>query len=262
MIAHEYGHHVQNLLGTDERVGRRPRRARSRARCGSSCRPTATPACGPRTRSRPGSSSSSPTRTSRDGLDAAAAIGDDRIQERSGGRVDPETWTHGSSEQRQSWFTTGYRRATRTAATRSPLEHSKAGAAARRARAGRDVRSLARSVSIPGLNRIHHVAIFTAEWWQVQGTVRGPPLYARGRPVRPYSPCPLPPAPARSPLTRTSSRSSVSCPRCRRARAPPGSPATRGSGKMPGCPSPASACPGSSSTSTSCSCWRSASSRI
>jgi predicted metalloprotease len=44
----------------------------------------------------------------RDALNAASTVGDDHIQEQSGGFVNPESFTHGTSEQRQFWFANGY----------------------------------------------------------------------------------------------------------------------------------------------------------
>ena len=47
-----------------------------------------------------------------DAITTAQAIGDDTLQRRGGGRVSPESFTHGSSEQRRAWFTTGYEQGT------------------------------------------------------------------------------------------------------------------------------------------------------
>ena len=44
----------------------------------------------------------------RDAINAAQSVGDDHIQRESGAPVNPESWTHGSSEQRERWFVTGY----------------------------------------------------------------------------------------------------------------------------------------------------------
>lgn len=111
VLAHEYGHHVQNLLGI--------RGDRDRGAGSDAVRQELQADCFAGTWANSATTTPDPVTgeililelTQQDideALSAAAAVGDDRIQESATGQVDPESWTHGSAEQRQRWFRVGY----------------------------------------------------------------------------------------------------------------------------------------------------------
>lgn len=112
VLAHEYGHHVQHLTGVFEdhpRDGTGEESNAVRTELQADCFAGAWAAEAPKQTDAAGQPYLlEPTRAQiDDALSAAAAVGDDHIQEQSG-RVNPESWTHGSSEQRQRWFMAGY----------------------------------------------------------------------------------------------------------------------------------------------------------
>ena len=105
VLAHEYGHHVQNLTGTLRSAdrGTGPQGGQVRVELQADCFAGLWVGHARDTRF-----IEDITRNDvNDALDAAAAVGDDRIQQRAKGRVTPESWTHGSSDQRKSWFVRG-----------------------------------------------------------------------------------------------------------------------------------------------------------
>jgi predicted metalloprotease len=108
VVAHEIGHHVQQLMGISTRVSEEQRanpesanelsvRLELQADCLAGVWAFTTYE---RRLLEEGDLE--------EGLNAAAAVGDDRIQQQASGTIDPESWTHGSSEQRVRWFTTGF----------------------------------------------------------------------------------------------------------------------------------------------------------
>ena len=114
MLAHEVGHHVQRITGIEGQV-RQLQQSRPDQQNALSVRLELQADCFAgvwgNTAARSGRAAQGKVELEsgdvEEGLNAAAAIGDDRIQRMSGGRVAPDRFTHGSSEKRVTWFRRG-----------------------------------------------------------------------------------------------------------------------------------------------------------
>jgi len=109
VVAHEVGHHVQNLVGTAKKVNDLQRRASKAQANELSVRMELQADCfaGVWAKNAAQSRQLLEAGDVEEGLNAASAIGDDRLQRQAQGRVVPDAFTHGSSEQRVRWFRRG-----------------------------------------------------------------------------------------------------------------------------------------------------------
>ena len=113
VLAHEWGHHIQNLRGTMDSIDRTatgPSSDGVRLELQADCFAGAWVGAASTEADENGVPLlKQPTDAElADALSAASAVGDDRIQQATTGQVDSDSWTHGSSAQRQRWFTEGY----------------------------------------------------------------------------------------------------------------------------------------------------------
>ncbi|MEL4180038.1 KPN_02809 family neutral zinc metallopeptidase [Roseateles sp. PN1] len=109
VIAHEVGHHLQNLQGTTEKLDRARQRVSERDYNALSVRLELQADCYAGVWAKHSQQSKGWLEQGdiEEALNAAAQIGDDKLQRQAQGRVVPESFTHGSSEQRVRWFKTG-----------------------------------------------------------------------------------------------------------------------------------------------------------